>query len=166
MSTLRLAISSGTLTCPQARRHKGRVWWPGPEESSCGRKPPDKSGRPSAEEAASRGQAGSWAKKDPDLTALLPVSRRCLALARPKWKPERKSLSGEKEQYITCQRSQQYSSYGALGWLRSAQVTILQFVTSSPTSGSLMSACQYRASFRSSVPCPLPLPRWRSPPNK
>ena len=48
----------------------------------------------------------------------------------------------------------------------SAQVTISQFVRSSPISGSLRSACPHRARFRSSVLLSLPLPDLCSPQSK
>ena len=58
---------------------------------------------------------------------------------------------------------------GSAGWASdfgSAQVMILWFRSSSPTAGLLLSTCQHRARFGSSVPLSLPLPYLCSPPNK
>ena len=49
--------------------------------------------------------------------------------------------------------------------LTSVQVMILQFVSSGPTSSLLLSACQCKACFRSSVPFFLPLSHLRSLPD-
>ena len=59
---------------------------------------------------------------------------------------------------------------GAAGWLSQVSVQlrlmILLFMSLSPTSGSLLSACQCRARFGSSVPLYLSLPCLYSPENK
>ena len=53
-----------------------------------------------------------------------------------------------------------------LSRLTSVQIVISRFVSSSPTSGSLLSACQPQACFKFSVPPSLPLPCLRSSNNK
>ena len=64
--------------------------------------------------------------------------------------------------------SQQRGAWGAQSVERPtlAQVMISWVVSSSPTSGSLLSARQHRAHFASSVPLSLPLPHLHSPQNK